>query len=241
MAKPRHSTYEITPFIKRILELQAKHGYTDRYVIDNVLDKNGKPFTEDLQTYGKWKTGERKPQRWHEAIVSFAEFYGVSTDYLLKPNEPETPQIGSVQQVTGLSVDAVRNILDIKTKYPDIMKMLDVLLSNTNGENIVYLIDFYNQIINDFNDNQNNVADSSYDLVKMQSRLLHTQQAYNYISTLVHTSMREELESNALKKKNEQLYTHSQEYYESIPEQEDNDYDLDFSDGEKRHLRSDRW
>ncbi len=225
-----NQTESHTVFSKRIVELQDKHGYTDDQILDLLRKSNGDPWIKNTQTYYTWRSGTRMPSDFQAVIVAFADFYGVSTDYLLREDAPETPQIKTVQDATGLSVDAVRNIMDFNNSYPEIMKMIDTIFSYASGEGQAFIINLYNQILNDYRDRKTKEAEekaakkkksaktnknpeSTYDFnheyEQMQSRILHTQLAYNYISSIVMDNLSDSLDNQL------QQQDYENEYYSS--------------------------
>lgn len=212
MARPRKSNYEKTVFAKRIVELQQRHKYTDQYIVDNVRDEFGLQFITTLQSYQKWKSGERLPVNLQGAIIAFADFYDVSVEYLIREDAPEKPQIKSVQDAIGLSVDAVRNLISFHNDFPALIKMMDTILSSTNENGIAFLLNLYNQILSDYKDNKEGDSTSSYDMDKMQQRMLRTQQAYNYISSIVQSNMPEYLDKDIATREDENEYYHSNDF-----------------------------
>ena len=63
MARPKEHEYEQTEFAKHIVELQQKHGYSDQYVVDNIVNENNATLIGNVQTYGSYKSGKRKNPR----------------------------------------------------------------------------------------------------------------------------------------------------------------------------------
>lgn len=185
MSRRPKISYEKTPFCKRIVELQKQHNYTDQYIIDNVKDSHGIPVAGSLQVYATWKLGSRLPANLQEAILAFARFYDVSTDYLLKEDEPEKPIIGNIEEVTGLDPVAIRNLISFNDQYPDIIKMLSALLSFTDEKGILLWINFYHQLLKDYEHSKDNNREQLYNIEEMRLRIISTERLYNIIRDIV--------------------------------------------------------
>jgi len=65
---------------KRLIELREKMGLTKKQV--------SKQIGIEQSTYGKYELGHRQPSL--ELLGKLAEFFGVTTDYLLGRNDGET-------------------------------------------------------------------------------------------------------------------------------------------------------
>ena len=185
MGRKKIHCYDQTTFARRICLLQEQHGYTDQEVMAGVVDEYGNKLINDAQVYGSYKSGKRTPRDFLLFLQAFAKFYDVTSDYLLELDEYPKPQFKSIQEATGFSVDAIRNLMSIQENYPSVMKMIDALLSHSTDAGIAFLINLYTRIFDDYKDKKVDDAESSYDLEKMQSRFLRTQCAYNYISSVV--------------------------------------------------------
>ena len=79
-------------------------------------------------------------------LDTFADFYGVSTDYILGRSSAKTPDVSAqaAMQYTGLSNDAVQVLNEIaiaKTEYcANIRKTIDLLLGKEYSENYWFRI-----------------------------------------------------------------------------------------------------
>ena len=80
-----------------------------------------------------------------ENLIKIAEYYQVSLDYLLGftniPNTDTTLQ--SINQKTGLSVDAIIKLSDIAQSNPGFSKIISLLLEDTNCEYFLALIECF--------------------------------------------------------------------------------------------------
>lgn len=213
MGRKKIHNYDQTAFARRICELQKHNGYTDQDVMDGVVDEYGNTLINDAQVYGSYKSGKRRnPRDFPILLQAFAKFYDVTADYLLELDDNPKPQIKSVQDATGLSVDAVRNLMSFHNDFPALIKMMDTLLSSTDENGIAFLLNLYNQILSDYRDNREGNTTSSYDMDKMQQRILKTQQAYNYISAIVQSNMAEYLDKEIATREDENDYYHSDDF-----------------------------
>ncbi len=213
MGRKKIHDYEQTAFARRICELQKQNNYTDQDVMNGVVDESGNTLINDAQVYGSYKSGKRKnPRDFPILLQAFAKFYDVTTDYLLELDDYPKPQIKSVHDATGLSVNAVKNLMAFHKDFPFLMKMIDTLLSSSKGEDIAFLVNLYNQILSDYKDNKDGNTTSSYDMEKIQQRILRTQQAYNYMSSIIQSNMAEYLDDEIAAREYENDYYHSEEF-----------------------------
>ena len=209
MGRKKIHDYDQTAFARRICELQKQNGYSDQDVMDGVVDEYGNTLINDAQVYGSYKSGKRKnPRDFPVLLQAFAKFYDVTTDYLLELDDYPTPQIKSVHDATGLSAEAVKNIMEFNKNYPEIMKMIDTIFSYASGEGQAFIINLYTQILNDYRDKKSSASTYDYnrEYEQMQSRILHTQQAYNYISSIVMDNISESLDKQIQQQKDENEY-----------------------------------
>ncbi len=220
MGRKKTNTYNTTAFGRRIALLQEQHGYKDHEVISRIVDEHGATLINDAQTYSSYKTGKRKtPRDFDVVLTAFARFYGVTTDYLLELDDAPNPQVKSVQDATGLSEGSVRNLMLYNKSYPNVMRMIDILLADISGEDSAFFISLYNQIYDDYKDVKSAITDSSYDLRKIEHRFMLTQQMYNHIKMIVTEKMEADFDKQILIDEDLQNYYNSQEFIDTIPSQ----------------------
>lgn len=242
MARPKIHDYEQTAFARSISTLQKNHGYSDEYVMAHIVDDYGNRLIGDVQTYGAYKSGKRKsPRDFPDVLRAFSKFYGVTTDYLLELEKTPNHQVKAVEDVTGLSDKATRQLMIFHDKYPDILQMIDVLLCESSDEDIMFFLNLYNRIYEEYKDIKAGDTSSSYDLEKMHYRFLRTQQMYNYISSTVRRGMASTFDKQILIEEDENNYFHSQEFIDSIPDIPDCDYVLEYEDGTVEYLRAEKY
>lgn len=97
---------------ERLISIRNEHGYSKR----TVSEKTGIPYT----TYIKYESGERKDLSM-QALCKLADFYGVTTDYLLG-REPITNPLKGL----NIGVEAVdsEKFIEEYDKLPDIVKQV---------------------------------------------------------------------------------------------------------------------
>lgn len=218
MGRKKYNYYKETAFSKSITNLQKEYGYTEEYVINELKDDNELPLINNIQTYQSYKSGKRTPRDFPDMLVAFSKFYGVTTDYLLQLEETPNHQVKAVQDATGLSEHATRQLMNFSNNYPDIFKMIDVLFSNSSGEDITFFINLYNEIYQEYKDIKLGDTSSSYDSEKMQQRFLRMQQMYNYISTTARTGMADTFDKQILVEEDVINYYNSEEYINELSE-----------------------
>lgn len=241
MGRKRLHEYEQTDFAKNISDLQKERGYTDDYVMEHIVNEFGVPLIENVQTYSSYKSGKRSPRDFPDMLIAFSKFYNVTTDFLLGRDKTPNYQVKAVQDVTGLSDKATRRLMNFHDKYPDILKMIDVLLSDSADEDVMFFINLYHQIYEEYKDDKSGNTSSAYDLEKMQSRFLRMQQMYNYISATVKHSMSSTFDKQMLIEEDENNYYHSQEYIDTISDVPDCNYILEYEDGTVEYLQPERY
>lgn len=79
-------------YIKKLEDLRLQHNLTKREV--------AKKFNVAESTYGKWELGQRKPDL--DTITAIADFYHVSTDYLIGNTDDPTPPNEKKDPLEGL-------------------------------------------------------------------------------------------------------------------------------------------
>lgn len=203
-------------FCKRIGELQRLQGYSTNYVMENLFFDDGEPVIKDRQLLNKYKSGDREPQRFEDTVRAFAKFYDVTTDYLLGLDDTPNPQIKSVQDFTGLSDDAVKGLVVLKNTQPDVLAMVDALLTSAASEHITLLYNLYQQIYDDYQDIKEGVSDSAYDMTKMHIRFLLTQRFYEHLKYVVINKLTPRFDNQMLVDADWYEYRQSQEYFDTI-------------------------
>jgi len=125
----------------RLKTLRKESGATQATVCEAVLQQQYFDNLNIEKVLSNYENGRRKPD--YETILKFAEFYNVSTDYLLGASEHKNEKNLTVNEQTGLSDDAIAALGKIsKTFTPEIMDLLNYILSNENA--ISLLIDINN-------------------------------------------------------------------------------------------------
>lgn len=208
-------------FAKRIGELQLLRGYTTNYVMENLFFDDGEPVINDRQVLDKYKSGERTPRYFEDTVKAFAKFYDVTADYLLGLNDTPNPQIKSVQEVTGLSAEAIKRLTQFKNEYPDILAMVDAIIAGTTAEDVADYITLYNQIYSDYRDSKRpdkEVKGLLSEMNTVQRRFFLTQALYNYWQRIVTAKLAPSFDKEMLMEADRSQYEHSQEFFNTIPD-----------------------
>lgn len=97
-------------FAVKIRKLFEENGKTHNSLAEFIEQRTGESVTR--QAVGQWCNGNTCPNL--RIVPIIAEFFGVSTDYLLTDTEIKTADIErkAVCEYTGLSEEAIANILE---------------------------------------------------------------------------------------------------------------------------------
>lgn len=244
MGRPKTIKYDKTMFAIRIGELQKEYGYTDEYVIQNIVDDMGNKLINDMQVLGSYKSGKRMPRDFYDVLKAFSKFYTVTTDYLIGTENTKNHQIKHISEVTGLSDTSIRKLIKFNNeayKYPGILDMIDAIISGTSDEDITYYLNIYTQIYKDYKDAKSAISDSSYDIGKMQHRFLLTQSLYSYWKDVVTSKLSARFDEEILTEQN----GYSEDFIDSIiaaeAEFQNINSILEYEDGTIEVLKKDRY
>lgn len=119
-----------------------------------MLEKEGFHI-EHVQTYLSYKCGKRQPGVFDDALVAFAKIYDVSTDFLLGKDDTPNLTFKKAQDATGLSIESIRVLSKISKSRPEIMALMNVIISGLDGEDITYYDYIYQQMYDDYKDSIN--------------------------------------------------------------------------------------
>lgn len=94
-------------------------------------------FNTTRQTFGNWLAGRNQPD--YETLIAIANYYNVSTDYLLGLTETPTrdEDVQKACTTTGLSVKAV---LSLQSMSKTLDKELNFIIENNIFEDIVMIL-----------------------------------------------------------------------------------------------------
>lgn len=210
---------KVTFFPKRIKELQLLRGYSTNYVMENLFFDDGEPIINDRQVLDKYKSGQRAPQYFEDTLKAFAKFYDVSTDFLLGADDVPNRQIKSVQEVTGLSEDAIRRLTQLKDQCPDILAMVDAIIAGTEEDaDIADYITLYNQIFEDYKETTGDkgVSGLAVEMYKIQKRFFLTQALYAHWQRIVTAKLAPKFEREKKIEEDQREFEHTQEYFDAI-------------------------
>ena len=229
MGRNRTNEYEPTPFSRRICQLQEEHGYTDQEVIEGVVDENRNPLITGEQAYKTHKTARSQPNNFQDMLRGYARFYDVSVDYLLEMTDSPTPEIGKVEEITGLGEQAVRRLTQLKDQYPDILAMVDAIIAGTEiNKDIADYITLYNQIFEDYkdsnpseneetsDDNRIEVLGLAAEMRKVQNRFFLTQALYAHWQRIVTAKLAPTFEKEKKMEEDQRKFEHTQKDFDAM-------------------------
>ncbi len=114
--KTKKSTYnenkENAVFAKKLRQIAKEEGVTQQALADYIGKQTGETITR--QSVGQWFIGATCPPL--RTVPLIAEFFGVSTDYLLTETETKSPDVNiqALCEYTGLSEKSIRNLTEMK-------------------------------------------------------------------------------------------------------------------------------
>ncbi len=121
----------IDRFAQRLKALRKEHGITQQQLADGVgISKGGLSYYENAG---------RTPDI--SILERFADYFGVTTDYLLGRTNAQTPKakLQAVCNHTGLSDKSVNLLAELKENSPAQLRVIDFLLEQAAGDmDIVY-------------------------------------------------------------------------------------------------------
>lgn len=124
----------IDRFAQRLKTLRKERGITQQQLADGVgISKGGLSYYENAG---------RTPDI--SILERFADYFGVTTDYLLGRTNAQTPKakLQAVCNHTGLSDKTVNLLSDLKENSPDQLRVINFLLEQAAGDmDIVYDLD----------------------------------------------------------------------------------------------------
>ena len=140
-----------SPFAERLKLLFFNSGETQEQAANR--------FNVTRQGFGNWLNGRTQPD--YDALCKLAEYYHVSTDYLLGRTDAKTPDtsISGCTQLTGLSETSIRKLMELNeenraTWYGDVCNSI---ISNDNFTALVFYLTtlvtrrFSNKKLSEFN------------------------------------------------------------------------------------------
>lgn len=103
---------------RRIRELRENLGMSQAQFIDAFVAKYGEEYRMSQTALSKYEQEQREPK--NELLIAFADFFGVSTDYLLGVETKKDTSLAD--EVSKLLCDFTeQELLDIK-KYTEFLR-----------------------------------------------------------------------------------------------------------------------
>lgn len=91
-------------------------------------------------------------------VITYADEFGVSVDYLLKRSNAKLPENFSISHELGLTDEAIKTLKSLKNTSPDLLALANIIISGMDGESIAY----YNNVFTQMCDEYKYSVNSSY-------------------------------------------------------------------------------
>lgn len=212
--RKNHDAYQETIFSKRLSLLQEESEEDNDTVLCNLVKEDGSKVFNDEQTYRNYKTGKRFKQHQIDMLTSIAEYYGVTTDYLLGYDDEKNHTIKAAAEELQLSENAIKGIKSIvrnSNSQNPVLPILDFMLSNP-VELERLLKDIYNHI---YQKQKADVEDNPLDIDVINKDMLFSIKIMKYLEKLITPALNEYI---TLRDTEEQYYN-SVEYEEKCLQQ----------------------
>ncbi len=142
--KTKKSTYnaekENAVFAKKLRKIAKEKGITQQALADFIGEQTGETITR--QSVGQWFIGATCPPL--RTVPLIAEFFGVSTDYLLTETETKSPDVNiqAIREYTRLSEEAAEKLhkIGLRNKITANSDTLSELIENEDFEYFLALL-----------------------------------------------------------------------------------------------------
>ena len=135
-------------FSDRLKQLREEKGKQQNRKISQ--DEVAKAIGIEAQSLGRYENEKRTPDI--DIACRFADYYGVSVNFLLGRDNGSTPDITTVMKMTGLSEKAVKNISLSNPKYSWLAGQFNAFLENID---FVKFIVFLQNFTDDYQSHEN--------------------------------------------------------------------------------------
>lgn len=177
--------YDKEIFKKRLDALQKSKKIKNKDIVNILSEKYDIQDDERGQNYSNYKNVKYSCPI--DVLYALAEILNVTIDYLLGL-EDEPRHTKSVHEATGLSNESVNILMGYNKNNPEIIKMLDTLISG--GDSNVHVLEMlFRQLFNDY------IA-SKYNTSELESKEHDAlvQKMYFDCQKIVHDSLSEEFD-----------------------------------------------
>ncbi|MBD5520711.1 MAG: helix-turn-helix transcriptional regulator [Lachnospiraceae bacterium] len=126
-------------FAEKLLNLRTEYGYSQETLAEKL--------NVSRQAVSKWESGATLPET--DKIITLSNFFGVSTDYLLKDNIQRNTQ-DSLDRVVLKFLGSAKDMDNISEELVDIMR--DGIIDDEEKvkmESIIETLDTISQIISE--------------------------------------------------------------------------------------------
>ena len=129
----------IMNFAEKILNLRTEYGYSQETLAEKL--------NVSRQAVSKWESGTTLPET--DKVITLSNFFGVSTDYLLKDNIPINSQ-DSLDRIVLKFLGSAKDMDNISNELVEIMR--DGIIDNEEKikmASIIETLDTISQIISE--------------------------------------------------------------------------------------------
>lgn len=129
----------IMNFAEKILNLRTEYGYSQETLAEKL--------NVSRQAVSKWESGTTLPET--DKVITLSNFFGVSTDYLLKDNIPINNQ-DSLDRIVLKFLGSAKDMDNISNELVEIMR--DGIIDNEEKikmASIIETLDTISQIISE--------------------------------------------------------------------------------------------
>lgn len=126
-------------FAEKILNLRTEYGYSQETLAEKL--------NVSRQAVSKWESGTTLPET--DKVITLSNFFGVSTDYLLKDNIPVNSQ-DSLDRIVLKFLGSANDMDNISNELVEIMR--DGIIDNEEKvkmQSIIETLDTISQIISE--------------------------------------------------------------------------------------------
>lgn len=126
-------------FAEKILNLRTEYGYSQETLAEKL--------NVSRQAVSKWESGTTLPET--DKVITLSNFFGVSTDYLLKDNIPINNQ-DSLDRIVLKFLGSAKDMDNISNELVEIMR--DGIIDNEEKikmASIIETLDTISQIISE--------------------------------------------------------------------------------------------
>lgn len=131
---------------------QIKDNYSKKKLSQNKKIKTLEYMADKCcvtkSVISKNETGASEPSL--NTVITYADEFGVSVDYLLKRSNAKLPENFSISHELGLSDEAIKTLKSLKNTSPDLLALTNIIISGMDGESIAYYNNVFTQMCEEY-------------------------------------------------------------------------------------------